>query len=155
MPEQAAGTRGGADAPQPHASGTQLGAMRYLSAEELLIVHQALIERFGGMPGITEAGFARLQAAAATPQQSAFGEQLYADLAAKAGALAHAIVRGHPFSDGNKRVAVVAIDLMASRNGATLTADDAQLYTLAMAAAESMSREALIDWVRAHLRADD
>jgi death-on-curing protein len=129
--------------------------MRYLSAEELLIVHQALIEGFGGMPGITEAGFARLETAAAAPRQTAFGEDLYPGLAAKAGALAHAIVRGHPFSDGNKRVAVAALDLMASLNGATLTADDDAIYAVAMAAAESMSREALIGWVRANLRLDD
>jgi death-on-curing protein len=129
--------------------------MRYLTAEELLVVHQALIEGFGGMPGITEAGFARLEAAAATPRQSAFGEDLYPDVAAKVGALAHAIVRGHPFSDGNKRVAVAALDLMATLNGATLTADNDEIYRIAMAAAEAMGREALIDWVRAHLRADD
>ncbi|GAB4437578.1 MAG: hypothetical protein OHK0015_30410 [Chloroflexi bacterium OHK40] len=125
--------------------------MRYLSTEELLLIHQALIERFGGMPGITEAGFARLEAAAAAPRQSAFGEELYPDLAAKAGALAHAVVRGHPFSDGNKRVAVAALDLMATLNGATLTADNDEVYAMAMAAAEAMGREELIAWVREHL----
>lgn len=70
--------------------------MRYLSVAELLLIHQALIEAFGGMAGITEAGFARLEAAAATPQQSAFGVELYPELADKAGALTHAIIRGHP-----------------------------------------------------------
>lgn len=129
--------------------------MRYLTAEELLVIHQALIEGFGGMAGITEAGFARLETAAGAPRQSAFGEDLYPDLPAKAGALAHAIMRVHPFSDGNKRVAVVALDLMASLNGATLTADNDAIYAIAMAAANSMSREALIDWVRANLSADD
>jgi death-on-curing protein len=125
--------------------------MRYLTAEELLIVHQALIERFGGMAGITEAGFARLEAAAATPRQSAFGEELYPDLGAKAGALAHAIVRGHPFTDGNKRVAVAALDLTASMNGATLSADNDAIYAVTMAAAENMGRAQLIAWVREHL----
>jgi death-on-curing protein len=125
--------------------------MRYLTPEELLVIHQALIETFGGMAGITEAGFTRLEAAAATPLQSAFGEDIYPDLAAKAGALAHAIVRGHPFSDGNKRVAAVALDLMASLNGARLTASNDDLYALAMKAAESMEREPLIAWVREHL----
>jgi death on curing protein len=125
--------------------------MRYLTAAELLIVHQALIEGFGGMAGITEAGFARLEAAAAAPRQSAFGEELYPDLAAKAGALAHAIVRGHPFTDGNKRVAVAALDLMASLNGATLSASNDAIYAMTMAAAEAMGRAQLIDWVRGHL----
>ncbi len=125
--------------------------MRYLTAAELLIVHQALIERFGGMAGITEAGFARLEAAAATPRQSAFGADLYPELADKAGALAFAIVRGHPFSDGNKRVAVAALDLILSLNGARLAASDDEVYALAMAAADHLGRDALIAWVRAHL----
>ncbi len=125
--------------------------MRYLTAEELLIVHQGLIERFGGMAGITEAGFTRLEAAAAAPRQSAFGEELYSDLAAKAGALAHSIVRGHPFTDGNKRVAVAALDLMISMNGATLDASNDAIYAVTMAAAEAMGRAQLIDWVRGHV----
>ncbi|NTU83404.1 MAG: type II toxin-antitoxin system death-on-curing family toxin [Chloroflexales bacterium] len=125
--------------------------MRYLHAAELLIIHQALIEAFGGMAGITEAGFARLEAAAATPLQSAFGAELYPGLADKAGALAYAIIRGHPFSDGNKRVAVAALDLLISQNGGRLCASNDEVYALAMAAADSMSREALIAWVRSHL----
>ena len=129
--------------------------MRHLSAEELLVVHQALIETFGGMAGITEAGFARLEAAAATPLQSAFGAELYPELADKAGALAHAIVRGHPFTDGNKRVAVAALDLFLSLNGARLTASNDEVYALAMAAANHMGRAELIAWVRAHLAPED
>ncbi len=125
--------------------------MRHLSAVELLIIHQALIEAFGGMGGVTEAGFARLEAAAATPLQSAFGAELYPELADKAGALAHAIVRGHPFTDGNKRVALAALDLLLSLNGASLTASNEEAYALAMAAADRMERAELIAWVRAHL----
>lgn len=124
--------------------------MHYLSPEDLLVIHQALLEQFGGMAGVTEAGFARLEAAAATPRQSAFGEEVYVDLPAKAGALAHAIVRGHPFSDGNKRVAVAALDLLMTLNGARLVASNDELYALAMLAAEKLSREALITWVREH-----
>lgn len=123
--------------------------MRYLTTYDLLVIHQALIERFGGMPGITEAGFLRLETAAAAPRQSAFGEDIYPELPDKAAALAHAIMRNHPFSDGNKRVAVAALDIMVTQNGATLTADNDALYAIAMTAANQMTREALIAWVRA------
>lgn len=129
--------------------------MRYLSATDLLVIHQGLIESFGGMAGITEAGFARLEAAAAAPRQSAFGADLYPELADKAAALVFAIVRGHPFSDGNKRVAVAALDLILALNGARLTASNAELYDLAMAAAGSLPRDALVDWVRGHLAPAD
>jgi death-on-curing protein len=124
--------------------------MRYLTTYDLLLIHQALIEAFGGMPGVTEAGFARLEAAAAAPQQGAFGEDLYPDLVAKAGALTHAITRGHPFSDGNKRVAVAALDLMLTINGGELRADNDALYAMAMAAAAGLGREEVIAWVRLH-----
>jgi death-on-curing protein len=124
--------------------------MHYLTTYDLLLIHQALIEAFGGMPGVTEAGFARLDAAAATPQHGAFGMDLYPDLPAKAGALAHAIVRGHPFSDGNKRVAVAALDLMLTMNGAALRADNDAVYAMAMAAAAGLGREEVIAWVRLH-----
>jgi death-on-curing protein len=124
--------------------------MHYLTTYDLLLIHQALIEEFGGMPGVTEAGFARLDAAAAAPQQGAFGADLYPDLPAKAGALAHAIMRGHPFSDGNKRVAVAALDLMLTINGAALRADNDALYAMAMAAATGLGREEVIAWVRQH-----
>lgn len=125
--------------------------MRYLTPAEVLLIHQALIESFGGMPGITEAGFARLEAAVATPRHSAFGAELYPTLAEKIGACAYAIVRGHPFSDGNKRVAVVVLDLMARLNGAHLTADNATIYALAIAAASHMNRAQLMAWVAQHL----
>lgn len=129
--------------------------MRYLSPYDLLLIHQTLLDSFGGLPGITEAGFARLEAAAAVPQQSAFGADLYPDLLAKAGALAHAIIRGHPFSDGNKRVALAALDLMLSINGGTLKASNAEAYALAMTAAEGIQREELIAWVRTYAEVSD
>lgn len=125
--------------------------MRYLTAHDLLVIHQTLIERFGGMPGITEAGFARLESVAAAPRQSAFGADLYPELPDKAAALAHAIMRNHPFSDGNKRVAVTALDIMTTWNGATLIADNDALYAVAMAAATNLPREALTAWLRAHM----
>ena len=88
--------------------------MNYLAPADLIVIHEMLIAEFGGMRGITEAGFGRLEAAAATPQVSVFGADIYADLPGKAAALCDAIVRAHPFSDGNKRVALVALDLFLS-----------------------------------------
>jgi hypothetical protein len=50
------------------------GTMRYLTPTELIAIHSMLLGEFGGMRGITEAGFGRLEAAAAAPQASMFGE---------------------------------------------------------------------------------
>jgi len=125
--------------------------MRYLTSAELIAIHELLLTEFGGMRGITEAGFGRLEAAAATPRASMFGEDIYAGISAKAAALCLAIVRGHPFSDGNKRVALVALGSALALNGARLTATNDQAYTVIMALARGeLRREQLIAWVVQH-----
>lgn len=128
--------------------------MNYLSAAELLVIHELLINDFGGMRGITESGFGRLEGAVAAPQLSAFGEDLFPDLPSKAAALCAAIVHAHPFSDGNKRVGLVALDMLLTRNGSTLTATNDEAYAVIMTLAQrALDRDALIAWVRQHVRA--
>ncbi len=125
--------------------------MRYLTPADLIAIHELLLNEFGGMRGITEAGFGRLAAAAATPRASMFGEDIYASVGAKAAALCLAIVRGHPFSDGNKRVALVALGATLALNGARLTATNDQAYTAIMALARGeIGREELVAWVEQH-----
>jgi death-on-curing protein len=71
---------------------------------------------------------------------------------AKAAALCLAIVRGHPSSDGNKRVALVALDAALALNDARLTATNDQAYTLIMALSRGeLGREQLAAWVEEHL----
>lgn len=126
-------------------------AMRYLTAAELIAIHELLLSEFGGMRGITEAGFGRLEAAAATPRASMFGEDIYAGVGAKAAALCLAIVRGHPFSDGNKRVALVALDTALVLNRARLIATNDQAYAAIMALARGeLGRAQLVAWVEEH-----
>jgi death on curing protein len=125
--------------------------MRYLTPADLIAIHELLLTEFGGMRGITEAGFGRLEAAAATPRASMFGEDIYTGVTAKAAALCLAIVRGHPFSDGNKRVALVALGAALALNGARLTATNDQAYVTIMALARGeLGREALAAWVEEH-----
>jgi death-on-curing protein len=126
--------------------------MRYLTPTDLIVIHELLLTEFGGMRGITEAGFARLEAAAAAAQASAFGAEIYADTASKAAALCWAIVRGHPFSDGNKRVALVALDVFLAHNGRTLVATNDEAYAAIMALARGeMGHAELAAWVERHI----
>jgi death-on-curing protein len=125
--------------------------MNMFSPADIIAVHQLLIARFGGMPGITEAGFGRLDGAAAMPLASAFGEELFPDVLSKAAALSYAIIRSHPFSDGNKRVALVVLDVLLTRNRFELTATNDDAYIAIMAAAKgSMSRDAFVEWVKTY-----
>jgi death-on-curing protein len=62
-----------------------------------------------------------------------------------------AIARNHPFIDGNKRTAYVAMVLFLALNGMAFVPDygDAVITMLTMAAGE-MPDDAFVDWVRAN-----
>jgi death-on-curing protein len=72
------------------------------------------------------------------------------DLAA---AHAFALIQDHPYVDGNKRTALVALVAFLDLNGILLTATntDAVSVMLRVAAGE-MTKEELAAWVRAHSR---
>jgi death-on-curing protein len=82
------------------------------------------------------------------------GEDLYPELADKAGALMHSLIQNHPFVDGNKRVGAMAMELFLVVNGQELvaTADELEELTLAVARGE-LAAEAIAIWIRQRLRA--
>jgi len=122
-----------------------------LAPADILLIHELLMTSFGGMRGITESGFGRLEGAAAAPSASAFGMEIFPSAREKAGALCYAIMKAHPFSDGNKRVALVALDVALDAAGLRLQASNPEAYSAIMALADgSMSREGLLDWLERH-----
>lgn len=91
--------------------------VEYLDLEDLL----ELAERLLGNPApMRDVGL--LGAAAARPQTSAFGEDAYSDIWAKAAALLQSIVKNHPLIDGNKRLGWLATAVFLELNGVAATA---------------------------------
>lgn len=103
--------------------------MEYLGVEDLLTIAQLL-----GEPAVRDMGL--LEAAAARPQASAFGDDAYPTIALKAAALMESLVRNHALVDGNKRIGWVAARLLCRRNGFQIVApeDDAYNFVIAIAA---------------------
>lgn len=116
--------------------------MTSLTPVQILFLHYRLIAATGGGHGIRDLG--ALQAAAARPQATFDGVELYPDLFAKASALFESLIRNHPFIDGNKRTAVAAAALLLLRNGYRLTSGQEELYafTMRMATGEAGQEEA-------------
>ena len=116
----------------------------------ILAVHEEQLAEHGGAAGIRDAGL--LDSALSRPiNRAAYGDEKNSkpDVADLAASYAVAIAKNHPFVDGNKRTAYVAMELFLALNGAALTADDANcvMTTLAVAAGE-IDEEALAAWVR-------
>ena len=106
--------------------------MIYLTLPELLHV----ADRTLGEVLIRDIGL--LESALARPQASAFGEDAYPTLDAKAAALLHSIARNHALVDGNKRLALAGLIAFYGMNGRrlTLTNDDAYDLVIRVAAGE-------------------
>lgn len=124
----------------------------YLSVEQVLELHEGLVEHFGGAASLRDRGL--LESAVARAAMTFGGEDLYPDVAAKAAALMHSLVLNHPFVDGNKRIAVASAEFFLERNKQQLLASDQELEALTLAAAEGkVEAEALAIWFRQRLRA--
>lgn len=105
--------------------------MIYLTAPELLYVAGRAL---GGEPKVRDLGL--LEAAAARPAASAFGQDAYPDLDAKAAALLHSLARNHALVDGNKRLALAGVIAFYGVNGRRLTLTNDEAYELVMAVAD-------------------
>jgi death on curing protein len=102
----------------------------YLDLEDLLHV---AVRTLGGDPLIRDYGL--LEAALARPQASAYGEDAYPDLQAKAAALLHSLARNQALIDGNKRLALAATIAFLGINGQRLTLTNDAAYELVVAVA--------------------
>jgi death-on-curing protein len=117
----------------------------WLSKELMLALHDRLLAEFGGLAGVRDEGF--LDSALNKPKNLfACDKPALHDLAAT---YAFAIIRNHPFLDGNKRVGFIAAAIFLATNGFELTATeaDATIATLALAAG-GMDKKAYSAWLR-------
>ena len=121
--------------------------MRYLTAGDVLRLNEAEVG-----PNLL-ADFGLLESAVLRPQQTVGGEDAYPDIHSKAAALMHSLIRNHTFIDGNKRTAVLAVDVFYGLNGYELWTDPADMVALALDIAEGQIDVAgiagtLKSWVR-------
>ena len=105
--------------------------MIYLTVPELMHVAERAL---GFEPKVRDIGL--LEAAAARPAASAFGQDAYPGLDAKAAALLHSLVRNHALVDGNKRLALAGTIAFYGVNGCRLTLTNDEAYELVMAVAD-------------------
>jgi death-on-curing protein len=124
--------------------------MRYLTVEEVLVLHSRLIATSGGGLGVRDAN--ALDSAVAQPQMTFSGIDLYETIARKAAALGHSLISNHPFVDGNKRVGHAAMEVMLILNGYEIAAGvDDQEETILGVASGTISREEFASWVEQHV----
>ena len=118
----------------------------FLSRDEALEIHRALLERFGGPPGVRDPGL--LESALFRPRTG-----YYADLAEMAAALFESLIMNHPFVDGNKRVAFFATDVFLRLHGYKLKveANKAHRFLIGLLDNDCCNFDQLLPWIRKHV----
>ncbi|CAN5823460.1 type II toxin-antitoxin system death-on-curing family toxin [soil metagenome] len=119
----------------------------WIDASVITAIHDEQLAEHGGAAGVRDAGL--LESALARPLQLAvYGEP---DAAALAAAHGFGLAKNHPFIDGNKRSAFVAVELFLALNGWQLDADDASCVMAMLFLAGGDSSEAeFAQWIRAN-----
>src|SRR6266852_6285151 len=119
----------------------------WLLEETVIAIHSRQISEHGGGEGLRDAGL--LSSALARPRNLLAYTKPRPDLAALAAAYAFGIARDHPFVDGNKRTALVAMRTFLLLNEVDLKASQDEKYLSIRSLAQGKLTEAeLADWIR-------
>jgi death on curing protein len=113
------------------------------------VIHVDQLREHGGLAGIRDEN--ALEAALARPQQKWHYEK--SDMATLAAAYAYGLCQGHPFRDGNKRVAFITMMVFLGLNGYDLAAEEPEVVALMLSVASGrLSETALSEWIQHRLR---
>lgn len=120
-----------------------------LSKEQVILLHQRLIETTGGSTGIRDEGM--LESALSNPFQSFGDVELYPSIQAKAAQLCFGIVKNHPMIDGNKRLGTHVMLVFMALNGYELLYTQQELSnTIFDLAAGKIGFETILQWIISH-----
>ena len=121
---------------------------RWVDRQALLLLHDESLAEHGGAPGLLDEGL--LNSALARPlNRVAYGQPDTADLAAAYGV---GLAKNHPFVDGNKRAAFLAVGLFLAINGQRLRASQAEAtLTMLEVASGDIDEITFAAWIRDHM----
>lgn len=120
---------------------------RWIDKTALILLHDESLAEHGGRAGLRDEGL--LDSALGRPLNlQAYGEPDFADLGAS---YASGLAKNHPFVDGNKRAAFLAVGMFLYLNGYRLSATqaDATLTMLGLASGDITEAD-FATWLRSH-----
>ena len=119
----------------------------WLSKAAILAIHERLLAEHGGPLGVRDEGL--LESSLAGPRNYFAYER--ADLYQLAAAYAYGLTRNHPFTDGNKRVALTVAGVFLELNGLRLQAPEHEAVTIIIALSDrGLDATGFAAWLKAH-----
>ena len=121
-----------------------------LTKEQIIMLHEAIYERYGGSCGVLNEGM--LDSALQAPFQTFGGEELFPDTKDKIMRLAYGLIKNHSFRDGNKRIGALVLLVLLELNGWHVDATNEEFADIIMGiAASEKDEEDLKQWVESHV----
>jgi death-on-curing protein len=125
--------------------------IRFLPEAIVMAIHDDQIRLYGGSYGVRDAS--ALDAALHMPQAQFDGEFLHPTVFHMAAAYGFHLCQNHPFIDGNKRTAGMAMFTFLLLNGLEPIATEIDYYITMMAiAGGQMNKEQLGNWLQTFVR---
>jgi death-on-curing protein len=119
---------------------------RFLTIDEVLVLHELAIRAFGGQSGIRDR--ALLESALAQPLQGTASGYVHKFPFEMAAAYGYHLARNHPFIDGNKRIAWLALQVFLEKNGYRFAALSAECTATMLAVASgAMDKVGFAQWI--------
>lgn len=118
----------------------------FIPKELILYFDHQLIQTYGGTYGIRDEKLldSALEQAKATYE----GNYLHDTLIKMAAAYGYHLCNNHPFVDGNKRIALVAMDVFLQRNGLEIVASEKETYKMMIQLSSGgFSKKDLTTWL--------
>lgn len=123
--------------------------MMLLTVEEIIELHDSLIRRTGGLPGLRDRSL--LESAAFSANAGFDDVEQYPSVEEKAARLAYAITNNHAFLDGNKRIGILVMLLTLNLNDITLHHSQAELIQLGLGIADgNLDYDSVLKWIQNH-----
>ncbi len=125
--------------------------MKYLSAEEILIIHAAILDETGGLHGVRDVNL--LDSAAHRARVSFVRRELYKTVFEKAAAYLHSLAMNHVFLDGNKRTSIASSARFLDLNKYVLEADNKEIERFVLSVViEKLEINDIAKWLKKHSR---
>lgn len=123
--------------------------MIYLTVDEILLLHEKLLQKTGGLAGIRDMGM--LESAIYGAMQVFDNEELYPTPQERAARLAFALTKNHPFLDGNKRVGILVMLMTLRLNHITIAFSQQETIALGRSIADgTIDYRQILEWIYKH-----
>jgi len=125
--------------------------MKYLKAEDILVIHSEIIDETGGLHGVRDIGL--LMSIVEKPKSKFGGKDLYVGIFKKAAVYLESIVQYHVFLDGNKRTGALSAARFLFINGYEFIPTNKDLEDFVIKVAiEKLDLETIFAWLKKHSR---